>query len=144
MTDIAAPAIAANAAPGPTEAAHTEAAPADIGKIMDNAAVAAAASRAAYVVLTETKGRLRRVEAALALVMTAFMALDDERSEFVRFRLAQELRRMAAIPAAAAEIAGCEDEDIDPTLLTALASHIFGEGSGDAWERAAPPATMMQ
>lgn len=143
MTDlpspVAAPTITANAMP-----AADAAIPLDIGHIMETAAVAEAASRAAYVVLTETKGRLRRVEAALALVMTAFMALDDDRSEFVRFRLAQELRRMAAIPAAAAEIAGCESEDIDPTLLTALASHVFGEASGDAWEPVAATATAMQ
>lgn len=138
MSDIIPP-LADAAATAPLDGA-----PLDVAHILDTAAVAAAASRAAYVVLTETKGRLRRVEAALALVMTAFMALDDERSEFVRFRLAQELRRMAAIPAAAAEIAGCEDEDIDPTLLTALASHVFGEASGDAWAPIAPTETAMQ
>lgn len=139
MSDIPSPLVAAAAA-----TASLDAAPRDVARIMDTAAVAAAASRAAYVVLSETKGRLRRVEAALTLVMTAFMALDDERSEFVRFRLAQELRRMAAIPAAAAEIAGCGDEDIDPTLLTALASHVFGQASGDAWASIGPTETAMQ
>ncbi|MGA0601208.1 hypothetical protein ACO2Q3_10950 [Caulobacter sp. KR2-114] len=143
MSDIPSPRLAPAADTG-APASGPAARPQELGHILDTAAIAEAASRAAYVVLADTKGRLRRTEAALALVMTAFMALDDERCDFVRFRLAQELRRMAAIPAAAAEIAGCEHDDVDPSLLTALASHVFGEASGDAWAPIPPSASAMQ
>ena len=117
--------------------------PEDMDHILHSVTVAEATSRAALTEIWDTRMRLKRMEASLALVLGSLVEFQDDTADYVVHRLSQELRRLAEIPDAAARLAGCQDEDVDPGLLQAIASHLAGLRSETAWQAPAPDFAVM-
>ncbi|MDR3511973.1 MAG: hypothetical protein P4L73_10075 [Caulobacteraceae bacterium] len=117
--------------------------PQDLQQILESVNVAEATSRAAIKEIWETRMRLKRAEASLALLLGALVEFEGESSDYVVHRLSQELRRLAEIPDAAAQLAGCADEDIDPELLQSIASHLSGLRAQDAWRATGADPVVM-
>jgi hypothetical protein len=115
----------------------------DIEQILNNVLVAEATSRAALKEIWDTRSRLRRVEASLALILGSLVEFQDETADYVVHRLSQELRRLAETPDTAAKLAGCPDDDVDPSLLQAIASHLSGMRSESAWQAPSPAPVVM-
>lgn len=115
----------------------------DLDQILASVIVAEATSRAALKEIWETRTRLKRVETSLALILGSLVDLQDDTSEYVIHRLSQELRRLAEVPDAAAQLAGCPDEDVDPSLLQAIAAHLSGMRADRAWDAPAPEPVLM-
>jgi hypothetical protein len=119
-----------------------DAAAQDLTQIMANVTAAEAATRAAIKEIWDTRTRLKRTEATLALVLGSLTEFQEQRADYVLCRLSQELRRLAEIPETAAALAGCAGEDVDSAMLQAIASHLCGARSGEAWPNAEAPAVM--
>lgn len=107
--------------------------PEDLQQILDSVNLAEATNRAAIKEIWETRQRLRRAEASLALVLGALVDLDGEGADYLLHRLSLELRRLAQLPDRAAELAGCPDEDVDPGLLQAIAGQLSDLRGQPAW-----------
>jgi hypothetical protein len=109
----------------------------DLDQILASVNMAEATSRAALKEIWETRARLKRMEASLALILGSLVEFQDDSADYVVHRLSQELRRLAEVPDTAAKLAGCADDDVDPHLLQAIASHLCGMRSEATWQ--APP-----
>jgi hypothetical protein len=117
--------------------------PQDLQQIVESVNVAEATSRAAIKEIWEIRTRLKRAEASLALLLGALAEFDGDGSDYVVHRLSQELRRLAEVPDAAAQLVGCPDEDIDPQLLQAIASHLSGLRAEEAWRSTGADPVVM-
>lgn len=117
--------------------------PQDIDQILDNVRVAEATSNAVLNEIWHTRARLRRAEASLALVLGALGDFDQDGGDYLVHRISQELRRLAEAPCTAARLAGCAEEDVDPQLLQAIASHLAGLRSQQEWAPPAPAPLVM-
>ncbi len=115
----------------------------DMDTILHSVTVAEATSRAALTQIYDTRMRLKRMEASLAVVLGSLTEFQDETADYVIHRLSQELRRLAEVPDAAARMCGCAAEDVDPSLLQAIASHLAGLRSDSAWQAPAPVFAVM-
>lgn len=115
----------------------------DISQILQNVHLAEAMSRAALQEVWDTRSRLRRMEASLALVLGTLTSLSDQGSGFVLQRLSQELRRFADLPEEAARLANCDDRDVDPVLLQTIAAHLCDLGAGEGWQAPPPKYAVM-
>jgi hypothetical protein len=121
----------------------TEMSSQDLDQIVANVNVAEAATRAAIKEIWDTRTRLKRAEATLALVLGSLTEFHEQPADYVVYRLSQELRRLAEIPETAAALAGCAGEDVDSGMLKAIASHLCGSRSGDTWASTGVPDAVM-
>lgn len=117
--------------------------PEDLQQILESVVVAEATQQAAIKEIFELRQRMRRAEASLALVLGAMADLDGEGADYTMHRLSMELRRLAQLPERAAELAGCEDVDVDPNLLQAIASHLSDMREQPAWPVGAQACAVM-
>jgi hypothetical protein len=119
----------------PSETPSTEAPSAEtLDQIIASVNVAQATTRCAMKEIHDTRSQLKRTEACLALLLGALSEFREGASDYVVHRIAQELRRLAVAPETAAALAGCSEDDIDPPLLQAIASHLYGARAETIWQ----------
>jgi hypothetical protein len=114
----------------PTETPSAE----TLDQIIASVNVAQATTRCAIKEIHDTRGQLKRTEACLALLLGALSEFREGASDYVVHRIAQELRRLAVTPEAAAALAGCAEDDIHAPLLQAIASHLYGARAETIWQ----------
>jgi hypothetical protein len=77
--------------------------------------------------MREVRLQCDRTEATLRLIVGMLAASTDTDAAYMLFRVARDLRTCASRPDLAAQLACCEERCIEPAMLLAAASVIYGD-----------------
>ncbi len=116
--------------------------PEQIAEMLETIAAVEANTQSMLADVKAARLRAKQMEAGFALVVGFLSECADLEGGFVAQRVTEQLRLCADDPELAAQTAGCEIDHIDPPLLRAAATVIFGPHPCARWEMSEDGATL--